>query len=279
MSMPDLGQAAENAYGFRRRLAFASSAIEGSGAASVLDLGCGSGAFLLAPLARRYPDVSFTGVDSDPDSIAAARRDLKLPNVRVYLTGEWPRKARHDLVIASEVIEHVESPPEFLAQIQASLAPRGRLLLTLPNGYGAAELAGFAQSLLTVTGVLPALRAIKRSVVPAAPREGPRDSYAVSPHVNFFSHGAIRRLLREAGFTVVGFQPRSLVCGFVWDLLVRGERMVEWNQRAADRLPPAIAADWMFLLEPGAAAAPRSYTRGAFSRLRRRLNEKAAGIA
>lgn len=278
MSRPDLEQVAENAYGFQRRLAFASSAIESGGAASVLDLGCGSGAFLLAPLARRYPEVNFTGVDSDPDSIAAARRDIALPNVRFYLPRDWPRDARHDLVIASEVIEHVESPPEFLAQILAALAPGGKVLLTLPNGYGAFELAGFAQSLLTVSGVLPALRAIKRSVWPAASKEGPRDSYAVSPHVNFFTHGAIRRLLRESGFTVVAFQPRGLLCGFVWDLLVRGERMAQWNQRAADRLPPAFAADWMFLLEPGGVASPRPYSRGALSRLRRWLNEKAAGI-
>lgn len=279
MSVPDPGAGAENAYGFRRRLAFASSAIEGGGAASVLDLGCGSGAFLLEPLARRFPGVRFTGVDSDPDSIAAARRDVVLPNVRFFLSGEWPRDERHDLVIASEVLEHVESPPQFLAQVLASLAPHGRLLLTLPNGYGAAELAGFAQSLLTVAGVLPVLRAIKRSVVPGASAATPRDSYAVSPHINFFSYSAILGLLREAGFRVLAFQPRSLLCGFGWDLLVRGERLAQWNQRAVDRLPPAFAADWMFLLEPAGAGAPSAFTRSALSRLRRRLNERAAGIA
>jgi len=279
MSTPDLDQGKENAYGFQRRLAFASRAIERRGAASVLDLGCGSGAFLLAPLARRYSRVRFVGVDSDAPSISAARRDVPLPNVGFFLPEEAPRNVRYDLVIASEVIEHVESPPGFLAQIAGSLAPEGQLMLTLPNGFGAAELAGFAQSVLTVAGVLPAMRAAKRALVPAATQDGPRDSYAVSPHINFFSHGAILRLLREAGFTVVAFKPRSLLCGFVWDLLVRGEDIVEWNQRAVDALPPAFAADWMFLLEPGEVASPRPFTRDALSRLRRRLNEKAAGIA
>lgn len=268
----------ENAYGFSRRLEFTASAIESARARSVLDLGCGTGAFLLAPLARRLPQVQFTGVDSDPSSIEAARRDIVLANVRLFLPDAWPRDERYDLVIASEVIEHVESPPELLAQVAARLSPGGRLLLTLPNGYGAAELGGVVQAVLTVTGVLSLLRAAKRAFIPPAPAQGPRDSHAISPHINFFSHGAIRRLLRESGFTVIGFQPRSLLCGFVWDLLVRGERIVEWNQRAVDCLPPAVAADWMFLLEPGAAAAPRPYTRGAFSRLRRWLNEKAAGI-
>lgn len=269
----------ENAYGFARRLAFAARAVEAGDAAKVLDLGCGTGAFLLAPLARRFPQVQFTGVDSDPSSIEAARREVALPNVRLFLPDAWPAEERYGLVIASEVIEHVESPPELLALVAERLSPGGRLLLTLPNGYGAAELGGFVQAVLTITGALSLLRAAKRAFIPPASAQGPRDSHAVSPHINFFSHGAIHRLLRESGFRVIGFQPRSLLCGFVWDLLVRGERMAQWNQRAADRLPPACAADWMFLLEPGGAASPRPYTRGALSRLRRRLNEKAAGIA
>jgi SAM-dependent methyltransferase len=269
----------ENAYGFARRLAFAARAIESAGAARVLDLGCGTGAFLLEPLARRFPGVRFTGVDSDMASIAAAREAMALPNVCLFQIGDWPPEARYDLVIASEVIEHVESPPAFLAQAAGRLAPGGRLLLTLPNGYGVAELSGFAQALLSVTGILPALRTAKRAFIPPAPSAGPRDSHAVSPHINFFSHAAILRLLREAGFRVLAFQPRSLLCGFGWDLLVRGERLAQWNQRAVDGLPPAFAADWMFLLELAGAGAPRAFTRSAFSRLRRRLNEKAAGIA
>lgn len=269
----------ENAYGFARRLAFAARAIESARAQSVLDLGCGTGAFLLAPLARRFPGVRFTGVDSDPASIEAARREVALPNVSLFLPDAWPRDERYGLVIASEVIEHVESPPDLLAQIAARLSPGGRLLLTLPNGYGAAELSGFAQAVLTVAGVLPLLRAMKRMVIPPAAAHGPKDSHAVSPHINFFSHAAILRLLRESGFTVIGFQPRSLLCGFVWDLIVRGERMAQWNQRVVDSLPPAFAADWMFLLEPGGATASQTYSRSGFARLRRRLNEKAAGLA
>lgn len=271
--------ASENAYGFARRLEFAARAIESARAQSVLDLGCGTGAFLLEPLARRLPGVRFTGVDSDAASIAAARETVALPNVRLFLAGDWPLEERYDLVIASEVIEHVELPPAFLAQAAARLSTGGRLLLTLPNGYGVAELSGFIQALLTVTGILPALRVAKRAFIPPRASSGPRDSHAVSPHINFFSHAAILRLLRETGFRVLDFQPRSLLCGFVWDLLVRGERMAQWNQRVLDHLPPAFAADWMFLLEPDGAATPRPYSRGALSRLRRRLNEKAAGIA
>ena len=267
----------ENAYGFARRLEFAANAIATRQARSVLDLGCGTGAYLLAPLARRYPSVRFVGVDSDAASIEAARRETAGTNVQLFLAGQWPPGERFDLVIASEVVEHVESPPEFLAQAAARMAEGGRLLLTLPNGYGSAEWASLAEALLRLTGIYPGLRAFKRLAVPATPVAGiVRDSHAVSPHINFFSHGEILGLIHAAGMRVVEYQPRSFLCGFGWDLLIRGEQRTGWNQRMADRLPPSMVADWMFLLEKAGTPGPSRFSRGPYARLRRWMNEKIA---
>jgi len=271
---------AENAYGFQRRLEFAARAIESRRPRNVLDLGCGTGAYLLAPLARRFKAVEFVGVDSDAVSIAAAQREANLPNVRLFLAAAWPARERFDLVIASEVIEHVESPPDFLAQIAERLADRGLLLLTLPNGYGAAEWAGVAEFVLKSSGIYPLLRAVKRALISAAPAgEVARDSYAVSPHINFFAYGEILRLIRSAGFSVVDYQPRGLLCGFGWDLLVRGARLTALNQRVVDRLPPGFAADWMFLVEGGGVAVRTAYRAGVYARLRRWMNAKLARAA
>ncbi len=246
----------------------------------MLDLGCGSGANLLAPLARRFSDIRFVGVDTDAASIEAARREADCPNVRLHLAAEWPLDERFDLVIASEVIEHVESPPDFLAQAVARMAEGGRLLLTLPNGFGSAEWASLAEAFLRLTGLFPVLRAAKRAVIPAAATDGEaRDSYAVSPHINFFSYGEILGLIRAAGLAAVEYRPRSFLCGFGWDLLIRGERLTAWNQRMADRLPPAFAADWMFLLEKKGTPGPAIYRRGLYARLHRWTSEKIARAA
>jgi SAM-dependent methyltransferase len=278
MSPHELAAMPETSYGLARRLAFIAAAIQSGGAHSVLDLGCGTGAYVLGPLARRFPGVKFTGVDSDASSIAAARQAIALPNVALHLAAEFQTEARYDLVIASEVIEHVESPATFLVDIAARLRPEGRLLLTLPNGYGAAEWASFTEAVLRLTGVFGLLQRAKRLLVPAAAGATARDSLAVSPHINFFSLGALRRLLADTGWRIVAFQPRGLLCGFGWDLVIRGERLTAWNQRAADRVPPALVADWMFLLEHTGAPIPAAlpYQRSGFSRLRRRMNEKVA---
>ena len=273
MSLP------ENSYGISKRLQFVAGAIACVTPRRVLDIGCGTGTYLTAPLAQQFPDIQFIGVDSDAVSIEYARREFPLPNTRFLLAGELDAET-FDLVIASEVIEHVEDPPAFLGFLADHLSPSGCLVLTLPNGYGLFELASFLETLLSASGIMWLLRAVKRVLIPARPteNEAPRDSHAISPHVNFFSFGEIRGLINSAGFRIMRFKPRTLLCGFGLDFIVRGEHMVRWNATVTDRLPACCASDWMFLLEPAGAPTPQAYQRGRYARLRRALNEKRWGL-
>ncbi|MGH3273024.1 MAG: class I SAM-dependent methyltransferase, partial [Streptosporangiaceae bacterium] len=77
-----------------------------AGVTSVLEVGCGQGAFG-ARLARRY---SYLGVEPDPVSFAVARQRVaaagrgEVRNCRV----EDVATAQFDLVCAFEVLEHIE---------------------------------------------------------------------------------------------------------------------------------------------------------------------------
>src|SRR6185369_397363 len=103
----------------------------------------------------------------------------------------------------------------------ARLNPGGRMLLTLPNGYGPFEVAELSRDLLELAGILPVARSIKRALLRQGP-PAPRDTYAVSPHVNFFSLAEIRAAIAAAGLRELEFLPRTLFCGFGFDLVVRG---------------------------------------------------------
>jgi len=273
---------AEDVYGTRKCVAFASETVVAARAAAlparVLDAGCGTGEKLTAPLAHMHADVSFVGADVDGGTIAYARRACVAANLKFILHAEIGAAERFDVIIAAEVVEHVENPVAFLRELRERLAPGGRIVLTVPNGYGPSELASFLQSVLAVTGLLALLRRVKR-VFAASRAAAARDTLAVSPHINFFSWHELHRVLHAAGLRVRRYRSRVFVCGFGFDAIVRGARAVAWNTIVAERLPPRLVSGWMFELEPVADwIAGDEHIRGALARLRRWLNEKRSGL-
>jgi SAM-dependent methyltransferase len=272
--------AVENIYGHAKRLTFCAAAIAERAPHLVLDVGCGTGANLTRPLAERFPAVRFIGVDSDATSIEHARRANVLPNLEYGGDELLARTRAADLVIASEVIEHIEEPEAFLANLRARVALGGALIVTLPNGRGPFEFASFVESLLRLSGVLAALSSAKRGLLgkPVADIADLRDTLAASPHINFFTWKQVHALFAHTGFAVRQFQPRTLLCGFGFDHLLRSRRLIDWNSRFADRLPASAASAWMFLLEPSVPLNARTYHRGLVARWRRRLNERVLGM-
>jgi polysaccharide deacetylase family protein (PEP-CTERM system associated) len=107
-----------------------------------VDTGCrslqdGAGSWLHGHLAGVAADL--TGIDVDEagvaDAVAAGLRahvaDCRDPAALRALD-----LAPAELVIAGEVIEHVDDPGAFLAGLHSLVAPGGRLVVTTPNAYG-----------------------------------------------------------------------------------------------------------------------------------------------
>lgn len=255
----------ENAFGQRKRLHVAADILRARAPKAVLDVGCGSGQLLTLPLAQNFPDVQFTGLDEDNASIGWARAQNPPSNLRFVFPQELAADARFDLIIASEVIEHVEDPAGFLTWMRGHLAPGGAVFLTMPNGFGPYEGITFLYQLADRLG-LRKRRTATGGVV--------TDTLAASPHVNFFSFSAIRRVIAQGGFAIQRYQPRTFLCGGVFDRLVAGR--LDWNARVSEKLPAFLASDWMFVITPAAAPAPKPFGRSAFNRLRRHFNEEAA---
>ncbi len=265
----------ENSYGIVKRFEFIARIIEQTRPRRVLDIGCGTGANLTAPLARRFADVEFVGIDSDRASIEHARQAGPTQNTRYHVEASEEDLGCFDLVIASEVIEHVQAPDEFLGFLLRRIPPGGRVVLTLPNGLGPFELASLVETLMHLTGVYAVLRWCKRKILGLPPPQTAVDSFAISPHINFFSYREISEVIESAGFEIVETRSRTLFAGLGFDHLITSERLVAWNASIADRLPARLASGWMFLLRPGSASASRKpYQRGIYARLRRYLNEK-----
>ncbi len=97
----------------------------------VLDIGCGSG--FVAHAMARQAGAAVTGIDLNADSIDLARRLWQHPRL-TFVVGD----ALHDLpdtrfevVVLSNVLEHIEQRVAFLQQVQAQVQP-DRFLLRVP---------------------------------------------------------------------------------------------------------------------------------------------------
>lgn len=271
----------EDSYGTRKRFKFIEAIIADRQPQRILDVGCGVGKVSLE-LGQRFPDVEVTGIDSDRPSIIHARRAGLSKNVRLLHVSDLELHESFDIIIASEVLEHVEQPEEFLLSLRRRLKENGRLVLTVPNGYGPFEIMSLFHGILQITGIHRFFRAIKRG------RKANQDQYdrslatlANSPHINFFSFPALHRLIRRAGFEVRMYQPRTFLCGFLLDTCLRGKRIVDWNARVADSLPPSFSSDWMFLLEAGVFHKESGAVRppGLCGRFHRYVNRRCAQLA
>ncbi|XP_054271748.1 ubiquinone biosynthesis O-methyltransferase, mitochondrial-like isoform X2 [Macrosteles quadrilineatus] len=123
----------------------------------ILDVGCGGG-ILSEALARLGGSV--TGIDPSDSLVGVARSHSKSlqnaePPTYVVSTVEQhahQAMATYDVVVASEVIEHVTDKESFLAACIASLKLGGSLFITTPNRTIASWLGGIimAENLLNM---------------------------------------------------------------------------------------------------------------------------------
>ncbi len=98
---------------------------------SYMEVGCGYGFGLDFAVNTR----GWTGLGIDPAPLAALGRDaFGLPIELRYLRDDDEARGTMDVVMGSEVIEHVTSPSAFVRTLKAMLKPGGVLVLTTPNG-------------------------------------------------------------------------------------------------------------------------------------------------
>jgi 2-polyprenyl-6-hydroxyphenyl methylase / 3-demethylubiquinone-9 3-methyltransferase len=112
------------------RLRFITAATGDLSGKSVLDIGCGAG-LLCEPLARAGALV--TGLDATAASLAAAKAHQGSLKIRYILGEAADLREQFDVVVASEVLEHVADAQAFLADASARLKPGGVLVLSTLN--------------------------------------------------------------------------------------------------------------------------------------------------
>lgn len=114
---------------------------------SVLDIGCGGG-LVSEPMARL--GASVTGIDADKQAIEVAKAHAKKGGLSIhYINGaaEDLAPSSCDILLALEILEHIENPQGFIETCARLLKPGGLAIFSTLNrtpqslifGIGAAE--------------------------------------------------------------------------------------------------------------------------------------------
>ncbi len=99
--------------------------------AKILDIGCGSGALL-----KRLPtNIDYVGIDDKQDVLDDIRR-LGARTMQLDIENN-PIKPHEnfDVVICTEVLEHMKFPEKILSEIQTLVKDVGVVIISLPNEY------------------------------------------------------------------------------------------------------------------------------------------------
>lgn len=167
--------------------------------ATVMDIGCGNGSFISLFQDRNW---KLHGSDLSPTGIEIARKTF--PSIDFFLADgqtlyeEFLKTVGPvDVVVSTEVIEHLYDPRGFLRNCYELLKPGGVLVLTTPyHGY-------LKNLLLAITGKMDQHFTVLWD----------------HGHIKFWSRDTIERVLTEAGFTNIEFAGSGRL-PYLWKSMV-----------------------------------------------------------
>jgi 2-polyprenyl-3-methyl-5-hydroxy-6-metoxy-1,4-benzoquinol methylase len=170
----------------------------------VADIGCGNGSFL-----SLFQDRGWQLYGSDYSSTGIEIARASYPNIKFSLGNaeSMPeelesRAGQFDVVLSTEVIEHVYNPRGLLKTCYSLLKPGGTLVLTTPyHGY-------LKNLLLAVTGKLDRHFTVLWD----------------HGHIKFWSHQTMREVLTETGFVNIRFGGAGRIPWLWKSMVVRAEK-------------------------------------------------------
>ena len=156
-------------------------------ARKVLEFGCGEAPLGAALKARQKCRV--VGIELDARAAAIARKridDVYCGDAREIVA---LMKEQFDWIIGGDIVEHLEEPWSFLAELRRVCAPGGHLLLSIPNVGHAAVIADLLHGRFDY--VYMGLTCVG--------------------HLRFFTRRSIEEMMAIAGWTIVEITPQQTV--------------------------------------------------------------------
>jgi len=198
-----------------------------SGAASILEVGCGAGSFG-AELRKAFPDACLYGIESNP--VAARRAEEIYDRLWVGEVCDILRRdsdIRFDVIVMNDLLEHLVDPWHCLELCRGRMAPEGRVVASVPN-----------------MRFWPILSDLLFQCDWRYREAGVMDR----THLRFFTEKSIRRLFDESGYRIVELEGINRT----WKISVRWRIL---NFLLLGRLRDCLFPQFAVVAAPEAAGA------------------------
>ncbi len=146
------------------------------GQGRLLDIGCGSGMFLKKMSAQGW---KCSGIDISSLAVDQSRKNIPSASLFQSALADFSTEQRFDMIVMSQVLEHLPDPVESLQKCFNLLLPGGKIFIGIPN-IGSFEAKVFGKNWMGL--------------------EIPR-------HMVHFSEVVIRQQLAMCGFDIVNIRP------------------------------------------------------------------------
>jgi SAM-dependent methyltransferase len=101
-------------------------------ARSVLEVGCGTG-FVLSGISEARPELEVVGSELHPEGLAFAQRRLPKADLYQMDARHIPFQSEFDVVLALDVIEHIEDDEAVIAEMFKAARPGGGAIVSVPQ--------------------------------------------------------------------------------------------------------------------------------------------------
>ncbi len=208
----------------------------------VLDVGCGNGNISKALGAVGH---QVLGIDLSIDSIQKASETNTNPNVtfEVRNAEELVIEDGFDVIVCSEVLEHLNTP-EVLCKELARILPKNKLLVvTVPNGIGPREFL-VTRPVILMNKILGEGVINRTKKVLGYKNATVQSSNPDLTHIQFFTKKSLTNLLTKQQFKCRAFKNANFIEKvFPISLITRNNvKLQELDCQLADRIPTALTS-------------------------------------
>jgi 2-polyprenyl-3-methyl-5-hydroxy-6-metoxy-1,4-benzoquinol methylase len=153
-------------------------------AKSILEIGCGEGS--LGALVKQRQKCRYVGVEIDRDAAAVA--GPRLDDVYCGDVNEIMEilEEHFDVIVCSEIVEHIEDPWSLLMGLRRVCRPGGRIVMSVPNVANATVVADLLQGRFDYTYI----------------------GLVCAGHMRFFTRRSIEEMMAIAGWKIERIEPQ-----------------------------------------------------------------------